>query len=195
MNKGRNILLIMICLLSVSVLAFFTLFERNNTQGVADGVRYIVVSEQDGVKTLEFYFEEPGRVETGVASDDGEVVTVSVDGSDFSYTVDKTEFAVTAFKDGAKTDDPEAFATYSEKLIRMIVKGKDRFVKFWQAAIVAVVALAGGLIILFAEEIWHIVYKKGEDEVPEWKNMNGIKAAGACVIAVAVVLLVIFILI
>ena len=31
--------------------------------------------------------------------------------------------------------------------------------------------------------------------LPEWKNMNGIKAAGACVIAVAVVLLVIFVLI
>ncbi|MBR5059945.1 MAG: hypothetical protein IKX06_04140 [Clostridia bacterium] len=191
MYKGRNVLLVMICLLGVSILTFLTLFERSNTSGVADGVRYIVASEEDGVKYLEFYFKDPDVKATGTATDAGNLVIFTIDGSDCTYTVDKEtlEVGVTGGGEG----DP--FGVYTQKLFRLMVKGKDRFIKFWQAIIVGVVALAGGAVILFAEEIWHVIYKKRGDEIPAWKDMNGIKIAGGAVIGAAAVLLIIFILI
>lgn len=192
MYKGRNILLIMICLVGVSLLTFLTLFERSNTGGVADGVRYIVVSEEDGVKTLEFYFKDPDKKSTGTATDAGDVVIISIDDSEFTYTVDKKTFEV-GVKPGEGTGDP--FAVYTEKLFKLMVKGKDRFIKFWQAITVGAVALAGGAVILFAEEIWHIIHKKGEEDIPEWQDMRGIKVFGGAIIGAAAVLLIVFILI
>ncbi len=193
MNKGRNILLLMIFLLSVSVLTFFTVFERGNTNGVVDGVRYVVVSEQDGVKTLEFYFPDPDRVETGAAIDDGEKVKISIDQYGYEYVLDKKTYEVTASETGRETDEGP-FDTYSKNLFKTMIKGKDRFMNVWQAIIVGVLCLAGSLIILFAEEIWHIIKKKGQDEIPQWKDMNGIKWAGRGVIALGIGLLILFIL-
>ena len=192
MNKGRNILLLMIVMLGVSVLAFFTLFERSNTNGVVDGVRYIVVSENDGIKAIKFYFEEPGRVETGESTDAGDFVVFNIDGAGYKYTVSKETFEVSAVSTGESEEGP--FDTYSEELFRTMVKGKEKFMKFWQAIIVAVICLAGGLVILFAEEIWHIIKKKGPDEIPQWKDMNGIKWIGGGVIALGVGVMILFVL-
>lgn len=194
MNKGRNILLLMIVMLGISILSFFTLFERSNTTGVVDGVRYVVVSEQDGIKTFEFYFKEKGRVEKGEAVDGEDAVVFRIEGVDYEYTVTKDTWEVTA-KPTGEEQEGGPFNTYSEELFRTMVKGKEKFMKFWQAIVVGVICLAGGLVILFAEEIWHIIKKKGPDEVPAWKDMNGIKWAGGGIIAVGVVIMIVFILV
>ncbi len=194
MNKGRNILLLMIVLLGISVLTFFTIFERNNKNGVVDGVRYIVESEQDGVKTLKFYFHDKDRVEEAEAIDNGDTVTFTISGYGYSYEVDKKTYSVTEKETGGEiTESP--YKTYTKALFKQIVKGKGKFVQIWQSIVVGVILLAGGLIILFAEEIWHIIKRKGPDEIPQWKDMNGIKWAGGGVIALGVVLLLVFVLI
>ena len=193
MNKGRNILLLMIVMLGVSILTFLTVFERNNTGGVVDGVRYVVVSEQDGVKSLKFYFPDPGRVDTGEAFETDELVVFSIDGCGYEYTVNRKDLEVTEKRSGETSEGP--YDTFSKELFKTMVKGKDKFIQIWQAVTVGLICLAGGLIILFAEEIWHVIKKKGPDEVPRWKDMNGIKWAGGGVIASGVVLLIIFLLI
>ena len=192
MNKGRNILLIMICMLMVSVLSFFTLFERSNKSGVVDNVRYIVESDSDDIKVLTLYFVEPGKTAQCTVSSDDEGATFFIDDTDYTYRYE--EGSVRAYLDGEEAGD-EAFSVYSRNLFKTIAKGKDRYLKFYQAGIVALVCAAGGAIILYAEELWHIIYKKGEDEIPEWKDMNGIKIAGGATIGAGAVLLVVFLII
>ena len=194
MNKGRNILLLMIVLLGVSILTFFTIFERDNKNGVVDGVRYIVESEQDGIKTIKFYFHEKDRVEEAEAVDNGDRITFTIKGYGYRYEVDKKTYEVTETETGGEiTESP--YKTYTKALFKQIVRGKGKFVQIWQSIIVGVILIAGGLIILFAEEIWHIIKKKGPDEIPKWKDMSGIKWAGGGVIALGAGLFLLFILI
>lgn len=194
MNKGRNIFLLMTFLLGVSILTFFTVFERNNNSGVVDGVRYYVRSRNDGITAVEFYFPDPGRKEEAEVVDRGDCVTVSIRGYGYEYSVDKETFEVTEELTG---EDPGegAYDTYSEKLLKTLVRGKEKFMKIWQAIIVGAVAVIGGLIILFSEEIWHIVRKKGPDEIPKWKDMTGIKWVGGGFLILALGLLILFVLI
>lgn len=186
MNKGRNILLILTCLLTISVLSFFTLFERNNNGGVVDGVRYILDSEEDGVRTYTFYFEDPDVTADCMATVEEEKITYLV--GDVSYVYAFGSDTVTA-------SDDNAFGTYSEDLFRQMSVGKEKFMKYWQAAIVFAICFAGGAIILNAEEIWHVIHRKGEDEWPEWDEMKGIKITGGAVIAAGVILMIIFVLV
>jgi len=49
MNKGRNIFLLMIALVCISLLSFLMLFESSRTKGVVDDVRFYQVSVDDRV--------------------------------------------------------------------------------------------------------------------------------------------------
>ena len=64
-----------------------------------------------------------------------------------------------------------------------------------QALLVAAIAAGGALIIFYAEELWHFCERKGEDEIPEWHDMDKYKRVGGAIIAAAVVLLIVFIII
>lgn len=191
MNKGRNILLIMVVLVGVSILAFFTLFERENMSGVVGDVRYIVESEEDGTKELTFYFTTPGLTKTCTAVDSGDNVIFTVEDSEFVYGYDKVKDETYVV---SGPDDQYPFQTYNKNLFRTIVKGHDRFMKFWQAGVVAAICLIGGAIILFAEEIWGFIHRKEQKE-PKWSDMNGIKIAGGGIVALGVILMIVFIVI
>ena len=71
--------------------------------------------------------------------------------------------------------------------------------KKWSSNLIALidaVVVGGGVpIIFFAEELWHFFYRKGEDEIPEWHDMDIYKRVGGAIIAVSVVLLIVFIII
>lgn len=181
----------MAILLTVSILSFLTLFERGNTNGVVDNVRFIVDSETDGVREISFYFEEPGVVKkcTATALENGDV-SFAIEDSDFTYYYNSKDDAVTAKGDDAKGD---AFSVYSEKLFLRIAKGPEKFMKFWQAGIVFVISMAGGAIILWSEELWLFIHRKDERE-PKWEDLKGIKRIGAGVIALAVIVLILFII-
>jgi len=191
LNKGRNILLIMIGLLLVSVLSFFTLFERSNTTGVVGDVRYIVDSENDGVKTLNFYYVEPGVVKTCTAVETDDEVTFTIEDCDFVYTYNKVTKDVSAT---SSISEEYPFQTYHKDLFKQIAEGHDRFLKFYQAGIVAVLCVIGGAMIIYAEEIWLFIHRK-EDRTPKWKDMNKIKLIGGGVVAVGIVIMILFILI
>ncbi len=288
MNKGRNIFLILMCLLCISVLTFLSVFQRGNRSGVVDDVRYVLENEdtvsfyeftdeetkknteatvseddkfyyvsvdgyeysykmnktdeeivslkngkevnstlayetyskelferilsyketsgavdgvifefkyKDTVKAYKFYFKEKGNVVSASVSEDNENWIIDVSGYKYSYTVEKSTGKVNAFIGSALTDSPEAFEIYSRDFFKQMMLGREKVLAIWQAVIVAVLVFAGGAVILYAEELWHLVYRKGEDEIPQWKDMNGIKYAGGGIIAAGVILLIVFIII
>ena len=56
MNKGRNIAILLLCLVSLSLLTFLTTLNRSNNSGVVDDVRYYLASTMEETKEYEFYF-------------------------------------------------------------------------------------------------------------------------------------------
>jgi len=196
MNKGRNILLIMAALLTVSILSFFTLLERGNTNGVVDDVRFIVDSDSDGVREISLYFKETDKIEKLVATSDEEGVTFVFGDYEYKYRVSNDGLTIKAYdEDGNEVTSEEPFELYTKNLFKTMVVGKDKFLKFWQALIIFAIVAAGGAVIVFAEEIWHIIFKKGEDVIPKWSDMNGIKVAGGVVIGIGVVVFIILLII
>lgn len=179
----------MVILLGVSILSFLTLFERGNTNGVVDDVRYIVDSDADGVREITFYFTEPGLTKkcTATTTEEGNVTFVVEDAAFvYQYTSETDEVT-------AEGDDPSyPFATYTKALFKRIAKGPEKFMKFWQAGIVAVICLLGGAVIMWSEEIWLFIHKK-ENKEPKWNDMKGIRILGGAVIALGVVVLILFV--
>ena len=74
-----------------------------------------------------------------------------------------------------------------------MIYGTDSIITIWQAIAVAIIAVTGGVIIGKAEELWHILYKKPEEENPVWEDMNGIKRTGIGILIFDGVLLLVFI--
>ena len=58
MNKGRNIMILMCCLLLLGLLTFLARTKANNYSAVVDDVRYIMKGAEDNVKNYEFYFKD-----------------------------------------------------------------------------------------------------------------------------------------
>ncbi len=202
MNKGRNIFILMIACVCVSLLAFLTLLERGNTKGVVDGVRYYLASTEDDVKTYEFYFAKDDMTSAEVTENaSGEHTFIFEDWS-YIYVVSgtdrencKVEAIPMSGPDLNTNNQVKPFDKYSEDLFKVMVFGKKDVLSLWQAVIVAFIAVIGGCFILFAEELWHIFKRKGKDEYPEWKEMNIYKYIGGGTIAFAVVLLLLFVFI
>lgn len=180
----------MVVLLGISILSFLTLFERGNTNGVVDNVRFIVDSDEDGVREISFYFTEPGLVKkcTAIALGNGDV-TFKVEDEEYTYLYSAETDDVIVSKEASGNP----FSTYSKALFKRIAKGPEKFMKFWQAGIVFAVCLAGGAIIMWSEEIWLFIHKK-EDKAPSWKDMNGIRYAGGGVIAAGVIIMILFVI-
>ena len=58
MNKGRNIMLILCCLLVIGCLTFFARTKTRNSSEVVDNVRYVLKSSENDTKNYEFYFTD-----------------------------------------------------------------------------------------------------------------------------------------
>ncbi len=228
MNKGRNVAILMGCLLVLSLLTLLTRTFGDNHTGVVDNVRYVRDSDPENAETLyEFYFvgtevmegvltqEDDGRYKIVVSlripieRDESEI---DIDPNDElpDYTLEP--YAYTYYVKGEekktaevtyelssepdtvlKTEKP--FERFSKNVFLTMLFGKKPVMSVLQAVVVAAVAAGGVLILFFAEELWHFFNRKGEDEIPEWHDMDIYKRIGGIIIGVAVVLLIVFIII
>lgn len=215
MNKGRNFMILMACLLLLGCLTFLTRTRAQNYSAVVDDVRYILKSSKDNVKNYEFYFKDE-IVMTGVVTSSSEGIKVNVyvresydeilkdyitrpyeyyyilEGTNKDNTVVKWGY-IDDVEEDSKKDNP--YERLSPDVFKSMIYGAEPFISIWQALTVAAFALCGGLIIGKAEELWHIIYKKPEDDYPAWEDMGGIKKVGIGVLIFDAVLLIIFVII
>lgn len=199
MNKGRNIFLLMITLVCISFLSFLMLFESDRKEGVVDDVRFYQISVDDRIYTYEFYFEKGDKVSAEVFENAEGVYEVTIDKYDYKYFVSGTNrdnalvqsvLLPNAGDDGVIESNPHRL--YTKDFFVTMMFGKEDLLAFWQAVVVFVIGIIGGLIIMYAEEIWHIVKRKDKDDYPKWEELTIYKRIGVGVIIGAVVLLIVF---
>lgn len=213
MNKGRNILIILCCLLVLGLLTFLGRTKANNYSDVVDDVRYVMKGSQDNVKKYEFYFKDD-KVMTGqlIHTADNLCLKIFIRGEFdedlqeyYTEPYEYTYFIKGTNKDNAviewqytedideslKTNQP--FAVFSQDVMKSMVYGQEPYISIPQAFIVAILAAFAGLIIGKAEELWHILYKKAEDQYPAWEDMSGIKRVGIGIFIFDAILLIVFV--
>ena len=215
MNKGRNILIVLCCLLLLGLLTFLARTKANNYSAVVDNVRYIMKGAEDNVKNYEFYFVDD-KVMTGRLTQNAECSELKIyirgefDESINDYYTEPYEYTykiygtkkANAYIEWEYTSDAEEalkinkpYAVFSEELFKTMVFGQEPFITIPQAVIVAFFAVCAGLIIGKAEELWHIIYRKDENEDPKWEDMNGIKRVGIGIFIFDAILLICFVVI
>lgn len=217
MNKGRNIIIILCCLLLIGVLTFLSRTTGNNSSAVVDGVRYILKGVENNTSNYEFYFTDD-TVMTGRLIRDAECATLKIsvrgepiksegniidyESTDFEYVykiygTNKSNSYINWEYSEYISDDLKAnkpYEVFSEDVLTSMVFGNEPLISIIQALVIAVFAVIGGLIIGFAEELWHILYKKSEDEDPAWDDMNGIKRVGIGIFVFDAILLILFVI-
>lgn len=213
MNKGRNIMIILCCLLLLGLLTFLSRTKSNNYSDVVDGVRYIMKGAENNVKNYEFYFKDD-KVMTGSLIHNAEYSELKIyirgdydktlndyytEPYEYTYKIYGTEKDNTYIEWEYTEDIDEAlklnkpYEVFSEEVFKTMVFGQEPFISISQALVVAIFAAGAGLIIGKAEELWHIIYRKNEDDYPAWDDMNGIKRVGIGIFIFDAILLVIFI--
>ncbi|MBR3838634.1 MAG: hypothetical protein IKJ75_02770 [Clostridia bacterium] len=213
MNKGRNLAILMCCLLVLSLLTLLSKTRGSNMSGVVDDVRYIKQSAEGDVEKYEFYFiEDIVMVADVKTSVEGVRVDISYRGEyleemeeyeilgkyDYYYVIEgtgKDNAVVTpilneGYEDSAK--DPHEY--FTDKFFLTMIYGKDPFITIYQAVIVAVIAAVGGLIIGKAEELC-VFFKREKDYCPKWEELTVYKKIGGGILAFAGVILVVFVII
>ena len=213
MNKGRNIMIILCCLLLLGLLTFLSRTKSNNYSDVVDGVRYIMKGAENNVKNYEFYFKDDkvmtgSLIHTAEYSEfkiyirgefDKEIQDFYTEPYEYTYKIYGTEkdntYIEWEYTEGIdeKLKVNKPYAVFSEDVFKTMVFGQEPFISISQALVVAIFAVGAGLIIGKAEELWHIIYRKNEDDYPAWDDMNGIKRVGIGIFIFDAILLVIFI--
>lgn len=214
MNKGRNLAILMACLLSLSLLAFLTRQTDAKRTAVVDRVRYIQeVTEEGELVQYSFYFVGDRVMEGHLnQQDDGtRVITIyerippkgeeyELEPYGYVYSIQgnslKDGKVTWAYAEGFdETFEEEPFERFSQKMFLTMMFGRSPLVSIPQAVLVAIIAAAGALIIFYAEELWHIVRRKRPEEDPKWEEMTIYKRVGAGIMIGAAVLLLIFVLV
>lgn len=206
-------MILLCCLLLLGMLTFLTRTKMQNYSGVVDNVRYILKSSSDNAKNYEFYFTD-AIVMTGTLEHTPEYNILHIyireaydetlqdyltEPYAYYYIIRGTNKQNTSvewqytedLEDAQKTGTP--YERFTERVFISMIYGADSFISLWQALTVAVVAVTGGVVILKAEELWHILYKKPEDENPAWEDLNGIKRTGIGILIFGAVLLIVFV--
>ena len=197
MNRGRNIAILLLCLVVLSLLTFLVNLNRTNTSGVVDDVRYIQTESTENTKSYEFWFVEGDKM-TGVLTIGEEDYTLVITDYDYSYTIkgeSRDDAEVTAFDindPGKKVDN--AYDIFTRDMIVSLVFGKVPVLSVTQAIIVAAIAIVGGLILGKCEELWSFFNKDKTKEYPEYSELKKYKVAGGIVIGISVILLLIFVI-
>lgn len=215
MNKGRNFMILMACLLTLSLLTFLTRTKMENTSGVVDQVRYILKSTTNNVTNYEFYFTDK-MVMTGILEKDSGKYELSIyirgeydktikdylsTTYAYHYTIEGTERSNASVSwsydedadENEKTNSP--YERITPNVMIAMIFGETSYISLWQAILVAVIAAAGGLIIAKAEELWHIINHRPDNEDPKWDDMTNIKRTGTGILIFDAVLLLVFIFI
>lgn len=201
MNKGRNIAILMLCLFCVSVLGFLMLTNRDNRSGVVDQVRYVYESDQDGYKTYTFYFVGEGKMNANlVYNEDSREYRVNIFTQEeteypYSYLVsggNRRDAKVTAELTGTEGSLDRAYALFTKDFLVSMIYGRPPLLVFWEALVVALVGLVGGLIFGKAEELWDLFQRHKAKREPVWEDFARYRYIGAAVMASAVCLLIVF---
>ncbi len=213
MNKGRNLAILMACLLSLSLLAFLTRQIDAKRTAVVDQVRYIQEITEDGVVQYSFYFVGDRVMEGHLKQeDDGtRIITIyerippkgeeyELEPYGYVYSIAgnslKDGKVTWAYAEGFDESYEEApFERFSKNVFLTMMFGSSPLVSIPQAVVVAAIAGIGALIIFYAEELWHIVGRKRPEEDPKWEDMTIYKRVGAGIMIGAAVLLLIFVLV
>lgn len=214
MNKGRNLIVLMCCLLVLSLLTFLAKSRNTNKNAVVDDVRYVKVASNDNVTKYEFYFVED-FVMVGIMStleDGSKKINIShrgdyieetdeyeiLDDYEYYYTVSGTKkdnavvnhYLHEEYQDSTK--DPHEY--FTDEFFLTMVYGKDPFISFWQAVIVAAIAAVGGIIIGKSEELC-VHFRKDKKEYPTWEEIGLYKKLGGAVLIIAAIVLIVFVII
>ena len=213
MNKGRNFLILMCCLLVLGMLTFLTRTKMANRSDVVDNVRYIMKSSSDNIRNYEFYFTDD-LVMTGTLTEQEDTYELRIyireaydetlqdyltEPYAYYYVIRGSQKQNASVEchyteeigEDQKTDQP--YARFTEAVILAMLFGADSYISLWQALLVAILAIMGGGIIGKAEELWHIVYRKPEDVNPVWEDMTAIKRTGIGILIFDAILLIVFI--
>lgn len=213
MNKGRNLAILMACLLSISLLAFLTRQIDSKRTAVVDRVRYIQETTEDGVVQYAFYFVGERVMEGHLSQEDDGTrrmeiyerippraeeyelkpygYTYIISGSDKASSQVSWEYA--AGFDASFEEEP--YERFSKKVFTTMLFGSAPLVSMSQAVLVAIIAACGGLILFYAEELWHLCGRKRPEEDPKWEELTIYKRVGGGVIIGAAVLLLIFVIV
>ena len=214
MNKGRNLVVLMCCLLVLSLLTFLAKSRNTNKSAVVDDVRYIKIASNDNITKYEFYFVEDfvmvGRVSTLddgskqiIISHRGEYIEEideyeTLDDYEYYYIVSGTtknnavvnHYLHEQYADSTK--DPHEY--FTDDFFLTLLYGKEPFVSFLQAVIVAAIAGIGGIIIGKSEEIC-VRFRKNDKEYPTWEEIGVYRKLGGGVLIIAAIVLIVFIII
>ncbi len=170
---------------------------------VDDTVMKGTVSQESGGSDISLYVR--GEREKGDGGEENEyewhayAYEYTVSGSskkDSQVTWRENEYAdASAYSKYIGNDGDGPYARFTENVFKSMIFGTDPMISVWQALTVGVIALSGGAVIVKAEELWHIIYKKPEDDTPVWEDMNGIKRTGIGILIFDAALLILFIFI
>lgn len=199
MNKGRNIALLLGCMLSISILTFLVKLNSGNREGVVDRVRYVKGDTIDDITDYSFYFVDRDELTAKLEYKGDNVWYLSFNDYEYNYTIEGTdrENAVITpearFEDIAKETEP--FEIISKRVFLYMVFGKPPIVSVPQAILVFLIGISGGVVIITSEELWYIVGRHNKEEIPKWQDLTIYKRVGGTIIGLAILLLIIFIFI
>ena len=197
MNRGRNIAVILLCLVSFSLLAFLTGLNRNSTSGVVDNVRYYLTDSHDDVRSYDLYFIERDKMSCVVSKMSDSLYLVLIDGYPYSYSLSGNAAAGAEITERAETSNPasDPYGLFRKEFLLSMVYGSKPVLSVTQAIIVAAVAALGGVVLWKQEELWGFFNKDKEKEYPEISDLKKFKLLGGIMIAAAVILLLVFVII
>ncbi len=196
MNKGRNIGILILSLVALSLLTFLVNLNRSNSSGIVDNVRYYQTESTDESRTYEFYFVEGDNM-TGTLYTGDDSYSVVINDYDYSYTLTGTsreDAKVTAASIEDDADLSKAYDLFTEDFLISMVYGGVPVLSVTQAIIVAVIAIAGALILGKNEEIWAFFNKDESKEYPEYSELKKYKVIGGAIMIASAVLLLVFVI-
>ena len=86
MNKGRNIAILLGCMLCISILTGLVRCNIGNHRGVVDNVRYVKGKTKDDFTEYEFYFIDRDKLDATLIQGDNEWMII-FDDYEYNYRV------------------------------------------------------------------------------------------------------------
>jgi hypothetical protein len=160
--------------------------EARLTDGVVDGVRYILERKEEDIKYYTLYFMDDTKTTMQVEKTGDSSWIMETNSGTIEVSGKKNDFTL-VYPEG---DNGERL---TQKVVREIIFGKDPILKPLEALITAVLAAAGGVIIYKAEEIFIFLEGKKLKRDPKWNDFTKYKAIGGVLITIAAVLLILFV--
>lgn len=185
MNKGKNIVILLACLLCLSLYTFLLFSNAQKRAGFVDDVSYSLQGTKDGIKTFMLQ-NDPKNTVTVERSSPNEW-DVSFENESYTVKGNRNNMITTPYD--------EKNQNVSKSLLSELVFGSPPIINLTQAVITIVIGLIGVSSISKAEELWYIVYKKDKSLYPKMDEIFIFKAVGGIIVGIAVVLLVVFIII